>query len=155
MPKGIYERSQTRRNQEIHNFTVIEHGMNIKYSKKWFIEYMSNEPCEKERKRIVFLSGRDYTRELIRMRDKHTCQICGKKWKEGMRRFDVHHVDCDKEKSKKYENFEKEKYNMVTLCHKCHLNLPQHRKSISKERLENIHILPTATLTTKYAILKR
>jgi len=78
-----------------------------------------------------FSSGREKTREYIRIRDNHTCQKCGKKWEEGMRRFDVHHIDCDKEKSKKYDNYEKEKDNMITYCHKCHLNLPEHRKAVS------------------------
>ena len=84
--------------------------------------------------------GTDLTRERIRQRDNHTCQICEKRWQQGTRRFDVHHKDFDKEKSKKYENYKKEKDNMITLCHKCHLNLPEHRlamklgKRLGKQR---------------------
>lgn len=37
--------------------------------------------------------GRELTREKIRIRDNHTCQICGKKWKPNMRSFDVHHIE--------------------------------------------------------------
>jgi 5-methylcytosine-specific restriction endonuclease McrA len=77
--------------------------------------------------RPLHLSGRNYIRELIRIRDNHECQICGKKWVEGGRRFDVHHKDCLKEKTKQYDNYESEKDNMTTLCHKCHLNLPEHK----------------------------
>jgi len=47
------------------------------------------------------LEGREYNREKIRIRDKHTCQICGKNWEDGQRRFDVHHIDCIKEKTTK------------------------------------------------------
>jgi len=78
--------------------------------------------------------GRDLVREKIRIRDNHTCQICNKKWESGQRRFDVHHKDCDKEKTRQYDNYEKEKNNMITLCHKCHLNLPQHRKKMMGKR---------------------
>ena len=37
------------------------------------------------------LSGRDRTREKVRIRDNYTCQGCGKKWQKGQRRLDVHH----------------------------------------------------------------
>jgi 5-methylcytosine-specific restriction endonuclease McrA len=77
--------------------------------------------------------SRDRVRELIRIRDNHTCQICGKKWVEGKRRFDVHHKDCDKEKTLQCDNYEKEKDNMITLCHKCHLNLPEHKRVMKLE----------------------
>src|SRR3989344_3286690 len=39
------------------------------------------------------LEGRDRLRELVRIRDNHTCQKCGKKWIEGTRRLDIHHLD--------------------------------------------------------------
>ena len=78
------------------------------------------------------LGGRDFIREAVRRRDNHTCQICGKKWVEGKRRFDIHHIDCDKEKTHKYDNWKKEKDNMITLCHKCHMNLPEHKNVMSK-----------------------
>lgn len=79
----------------------------------------------------IKLEGFSFIREAIRRRDNYTCQICGKKWKKGQRRFDVHHIDCDKEKTNKYDNWEKEKDNMITLCHKCHLNLPEHREAMA------------------------
>ena len=80
--------------------------------------------------------SRDRVRELVRIRDDHTCQICGKKWKFGMRRLDVHHKDFDKEKTRACENYQKEKNNMTTLCHKCHLNLPEHRESMRVAQLK-------------------
>jgi 5-methylcytosine-specific restriction endonuclease McrA len=58
-------------------------------------------------------------REMIRMRDNHTCLICGKKWLTG-RRFHVHHIDCDPKKSQQWDNLEIEADNMVTLCPSCH-----------------------------------
>lgn len=77
---------------------------------------------------------RRYSRlkELIRARDNFTCQICGKIWKPGTRRFDIHHLDQEKENIP----YSKEKYlwdksntdRMVTLCRKCHQNL-EHIKS--------------------------
>lgn len=85
---------------------------------------------------ITHLTGmktgsRERVRELIRIRDNWACQICGKKWVKGQRRFDIHHKDCKKEKTRQCDNYEKEKDNMITLCHKCHLNIPEHRKAMS------------------------
>lgn len=71
--------------------------------------------------------GRDYIRELVRMRDKHTCQYpgCGKKWIEGKRRFDIHHLDekiagiiPSRKISIKYDRENVDK--LITFCHKCH-----------------------------------
>ena len=68
------------------------------------------------------LTGKDRTRELARIRDKHTCQKCGKIWQEGQRRFDVHHLNgkCG-EMSKEYDKVS-EINGLITLCHKCHFN---------------------------------
>lgn len=72
--------------------------------------------------------GRDLTREIVRQRDNCTCQICNKVWVAGKRRFDVHHLD-EKISGKidtrlvplKYDRENMDK--LITLCHKCHLNL--------------------------------
>ena len=85
------------------------------------------------------LTGRDYTREKVRKRDNYTCQHCLLVWKKGERRFDVHHKDLDKDKTKGYDKPE-EFNNLITLCHKCLLNIPGHKKkmresSLSKEEL--------------------
>lgn len=72
--------------------------------------------------------SRDRNRELVRLRDNHTCQICYKKWQIGKRRFDIHHLDEEimgkidtrlLDSSYDRENTDK----LVTLCHKCHLRL--------------------------------
>lgn len=77
--------------------------------------------------KIDYDGGRDFIRELVRVRDNHTCQICLKKWNKGRRRFDVHHEDESSEgKSHERNVVERDKKNfnkMITLCHKCHFNL--------------------------------
>lgn len=65
------------------------------------------------------LTGRDALREKVRVRDNHTCQHCNKKWLEGERRFDVHHLEESRQSTYDYNSEELEK--MITLCHKCHL----------------------------------
>jgi len=69
-----------------------------------------------------YLEGTDFVREIVRIRDKHTCQECGKIWQKGERRFDVHHLNgmCGK-KSRSYDCVT-EIQGLITLCHKCHLN---------------------------------
>lgn len=71
-------------------------------------------------------SGRDYVRELVRTRDSHTCQGCHKIWKNGNRRFDIHHLNglcgtkstgCDRVVDIP---------TLITLCHRCHYNHPEH-----------------------------
>lgn len=72
------------------------------------------------------LQGRDRTREIVRIRDNHICQDCGKVWVKG-RRFDIHHLNglCGK-RSKAYDKVSDIK-GLVTLCHKCHYNRPEHK----------------------------
>lgn len=84
-------------------------------------------PCQ------LGLEGRDVVRELVRIRDKRTCQKCGLKWKLGMRRLDVHHIhDEDGSLTHSYDKMEYALTpgNMITLCHKCHLNLPSEREKM-------------------------
>ena len=76
------------------------------------------------------IGGRDILREKVRIRDNHSCQICFKKWKPGQRRFDVHHLNAKLENNREYKN-SKCFDEMITLCHKCHLNLEHIRKKIS------------------------
>ena len=79
--------------------------------------------------------GREFINEIVRTRDNHSCQICGKVWVKGQRRLDVHHMDEHMDgKSRipgilKYnrENLDK----LVTLCHRCHFNLDRTRFRIS------------------------
>jgi 5-methylcytosine-specific restriction endonuclease McrA len=81
--------------------------------------------------------SRDRKREMIRIRDNNTCQICGLVWKSSQRRFDVHHIDCDNRKTRKADNLKSEWNNMITLCHKCHLSLPEHKETMQKAFRKN------------------
>lgn len=69
-----------------------------------------------------WMQGRDYVRELVRVRDSHTCQMCFAIWlsKNGKKRFDVHHLNglCGK-KSLGVDKV-KDIPNLTTLCHRCH-----------------------------------
>lgn len=80
------------------------------------------------------LSGRDFLREKVRVRDNHMCQICLKKWKVGMIRFDVHHLNPEMEGGNTSYSLDVENLDqMITLCHKCHLRLEhlRHRVTIN------------------------
>ena len=90
-------------------------------------------------KHIHQLEGRDFLRESVRMRDDYICQLCGKVWVHGTRRFDVHHTNekIEGNKGRKYRH-NKNISNMITLCHKCHLNLPEVKKKMTKKRLKKI-----------------
>jgi len=88
--------------------------------------------------KIKLEGGRDFIRELIRIRDRYTCQKCKKKWLKGRRRFDVHHADKKEEGKSHNKNCvsrdKKMLDRMITLCHKCHFQLKCVREKISKGR---------------------
>ena len=68
--------------------------------------------------------GRERTREMVRIRDGHRCCDCKTLWREGQRRFDIHHINDKKgESSRGYDrviDVLKENH-MITLCHHCHM----------------------------------
>lgn len=76
--------------------------------------------------------GRDYTRELARQRDNRTCQWCGKVWILGQRRLDIHHIVGCGLKSREYDRVE-DLANLITYCHRCHMNLHSVRQKISEK----------------------
>lgn len=84
------------------------------------------------------MDGRNWTRELVRIRDNWTCQNCSRIWKKGERRFDVHHQDEHLEGQDKFKymgKIDKENMNkMITLCHLCHMNLPEVKKKIGRSK---------------------
>jgi DNA-binding CsgD family transcriptional regulator len=92
--------------------------------KKFEVSRLNKSFCIECSKNIAHFTGRDRAREIVRMRDKHTCQSCGKKWEEGTRRFDVHHLNglCGK-KSTGFDGIN-DIDGLTTLCHKCHLSMP-------------------------------
>lgn len=86
--------------------------------------------------------GRDISRELVRLRDKHTCQDCGlikkttdvvktnkllKTLKGKIKSLDVHHINGKCGKNSTGYDSTKDLTEMITLCHKCHFNRPEHR----------------------------
>lgn len=76
--------------------------------------------------------GLDYIREWARIRDRHTCQICFKKWEKGKRRLDVHHLDENRESTRDIKWDKENLHRLITLCHKCHLSLDSVQKKIQK-----------------------
>lgn len=78
-------------------------------------------------------NGRERTRMLVRIRDSFTCQDCysvrtfEESREHGKRMFDVHHLNglCGK-KSRSYDRVS-EIDGLITLCHKCHFNRPEHK----------------------------
>lgn len=68
------------------------------------------------------LEGRDLVREKIRIRDKHTCQHCGKKWEQNTRRLDVFNTFGP---DRQYNVDEKK---LISLCKSCSLKAVYHRK---------------------------
>lgn len=97
--------------------------------------------CTKHSKILRTMKSRDFAREIIRIKFNHTCQSkkCGKKWKEGMRRFDVHHLKglCGK-KSRKCDSVDDAKRNFTLLCHQCHMRKHTVRSRLISGKLEGV-----------------
>lgn len=74
-------------------------------------------------------------RELIRIRDNHTCQNCGKPENELRRQLNVHHIN--------YNKHDVRPHNLVSLCDSCHSKTNFNRKkwikklSVKTQRIEN------------------
>jgi len=59
--------------------------------------------------------NQDFNKELklkIKKRDNHTCQECGIKENQSVRKLDIHHIDYNK-RNNKFNN-------LITLCRSCH-----------------------------------
>ena len=89
------------------------------------------------------LEGRDFLKEKVRMRDNHTCQNCGQIWIPGTRRFDTHHKNFvpSQTEAREYKN-NKNMDDMITLCHKCQMNLPEHRKAMKEKPFMWEYVIP-------------
>jgi hypothetical protein len=118
---------------------------NIKNEVKCFFcktLYQSTRPngrfCNKCRKTYQ-VEGRELTRMLVRIRDNFTCQDCGeirtpKEAKRfNVRLFDIHHLNgmCGKN-SRGYDRV-KDMDGLITLCHRCHFNRPEHAQRLLKK----------------------
>lgn len=96
--------------------------------------------CKKHSLRILASSGgRDHSRDIVRIRDGDKCQICFRLWKEGERKFDVHHLNgmCGKN-SLGYDST-KDITGLITLCHKCHLSLESNRQKMKEGLSKQSH----------------
>ena len=79
------------------------------------------------------LNSGDKAKLTIRERDNHTCQLCNIVWDRKRKMLDVHHLNKGKEGfdgRMKMKEFNPKR--LITLCHKCHLNLPQTRLKMAK-----------------------
>lgn len=83
------------------------------------------------------LTGRDRTREVVRLRDNHTCRACSEKWQVGQRRFDIHHLSglCGL-KSRSYDRVS-DIDDLITLCHRCHFNHHQASEKLKNSLIKN------------------
>jgi len=58
-------------------------------------------------------------REVIRQRDGHRCQLCGRSQTECKRVLSIHHIDYDKQNN--------DPANLIALCSRCHSQTNIHR----------------------------
>lgn len=93
-------------------------------------KYIHN--CKRCYELMFHVSSRDFARMKVRIRDKFKCQKCKKKWKKGTRHFDVHHLDSHLEGKTGRTYCNNPIDRLITLCHKCHMNL-----HVVKEKREN------------------
>jgi len=100
------------------NVTSVENRAKIKYHKLDTHHNWKGGKCFEE----YGLSWTHELQEVIRQRDKHTCQLCGMKQHElkGFHKhLSVHHIDYDK------RNYSLD--NLITLCNSCHTKTSYHR----------------------------
>lgn len=95
------------------------------------VEYIDYSNCRIPTK----FEGLDRVREQVRLRDNHICQKCFDQWLIGERRFDVHHLDEQMESVKDYKYDKANQDKMITLCHRCHLNLHTVRAKMVKNNI--------------------
>lgn len=124
----VFKKSKTKSREKV----------KIKLSNKNYNEFSLEEYLVAVRQD----TGRSRAREMVRLRDKHTCQDCGfklktvdvlmhnmkkKTLKGKLKSLDVHHINgmCGKN-SLGYDS-PKDISGMITLCHKCHFNRPEHK----------------------------
>ena len=86
--------------------------------------------CSKHREHLNNFTGRDYSREIFRLKKGNKCEICGKIWKVGMRRFDLHHLEECGKLSRAYDRLENIMKYMLA-CHKCHFGHHLHPRQLN------------------------
>lgn len=113
-------------------YSYVEIARIMRMTRIRVIRLSRNRPI-RENEIPPHFTGTYRTRELVRMRDNRTCQSCLRKWKQGERRLDVHHLGgmCGK-KSKKYDRVA-DMPHLLTLCHRCHFNHKEHSMKIKRK----------------------
>lgn len=117
------------------------------------IEVQATRFCLLHQQVFKRMKGTERTRMLVRVRDGFACKDCGDvrtpEYAEqmGKRLHDVHHLLglCGK-RSKKYDKVA-DMDGLVTLCHKCHFNRPEHA---TKRRLHSMSDDQLLYMTNKY-----
>lgn len=99
----------------------------------WVLKIMKY--CDTCRPQFIKLQGRDRTREMVRIRDNYTCQMCGRKKGPREKNLDVHHLggDCGKNRTYSYDKV-CDMPKLITLCHKCHFNHPEHSIHLTSKK---------------------
>lgn len=142
---GTYLGLSRERIRQIYNYDYHTKELDIKCKgckEEITVNNRSFKYCRKCRLNLNLHSGRGYVRDMVRKRDKYTCQDCGeirtpqevKRYnskfpdlKGRIKMFDIHHIDgrCGKN-SRGYDRID-DISGLITLCHKCHYNRPEHR----------------------------
>lgn len=104
------------------------------------------------------IKGRERARMMVRERDNFTCKDCGavrtprqvKKYNSKMptlrgrmKLFDVHHINglCGKN-SRGYDST-RDLSGLITLCHRCHYQRPEHGQRVKRLAAANDNALST------------
>lgn len=110
------------------------------------IKFRGVSKLESYLREVKQTTGRSRAREMVRLRDNHTCQDCGFKLttkfvleynskiiglKGKIKSLDVHHLEGQCGKNSVGYDSPKDISGMVTLCHRCHFNRPEHRTKSS------------------------
>lgn len=129
---GVRKEILPSHNIELSKYETIEDYLTMRAKNNHLLNpIMENIKDIDITKKTKMKSGsRDRFRELIRLRDNYTCQLCGIKWTPDKRRLDTHHIFGDSIDSKAVGG---DHLEMITLCHKCHLNVDAYKmRNISK-----------------------
>ena len=73
------------------------------------------------------------TADFVRERDGHRCRKCGRERRAGERKLYVHHMNGHEWTDRAFRRDHKPE-ELITLCRKCHLNLPHIRERMSRGR---------------------
>lgn len=128
------------------NLKLIKTLKKVANQKAIYARGVKMESAHERGAKVYGLEGREYVRQLVRLRDNETCQDCGlirtresvlkyNEKKEGLKGkikcLDVHHLNgvCGK-KSLGYDKLT-DMDGLITLCHSCHFSRHDHSKVAS------------------------